>query len=501
MRIAVVGGGVTGLAAAHRLLELAREQGREVEVTLLEGSDRLGGSIGTVRRDGFVLELGPDSMITDKPWGLALARRLRLDDQLMGTQEEHRRSFVVRNGKLVPVPEGFQLLAPSRFGPLVSTSIFSPLGKLRMAMDLFIPPKPPTADESLGSFVLRRLGREALERIAQPMIAGIYGADPMQLSLRATLPRFLDMERDHGSVIRGMWARMKQGSGGKGASAVKPQASNSGSSGATTAASSSSSAPKPLASNPQTGVSGARYGLFVSFREGMQTLTDALASRIPEACVRLKAPVASLERAGAGWSLTLAGGERVEADALVLALPAYQSASLVAHLDSRLAELLSGIHYASAATMTLCYRRQDVPHPLDGFGFVVPATERLTLLGCTFTQVKYAHRAPEGYALLRVFLGGEIVERKTEAELAQLVRADLQKLVGVTAEPRFTQFWRRSRCMPHYHVGHLERVEEMETRAAALPGLQLAGNAFYGVGIPDSVHSGEQAAERLLPSC
>ena len=232
MRIAVVGGGVTGLATAHRLLELAREQDREIELTLLEGSDRLGGCIGTVRRDGFVLELGPDSMITDKPWGLALAKRLGLNDQLIGTQEKHRRSFVVRNGKLAPVPEGFQLLAPSKFGPLVSTSIFSPLGKLRMAMDLFIPPKPPAADESLGSFVLRRLGREALDRIAQPMIAGIYGADPMQLSLRATLPRFLDMEREHGSVIRGMWARMKQGpgAGGQGtgarqASGVKPQAS------------------------------------------------------------------------------------------------------------------------------------------------------------------------------------------------------------------------------------------------------------------------------------
>ena len=208
--------------------------------------------------------------------------------------------------------------------------------------------------------------------------------------------------------------------------------------------------------------------------------------------------IETLERTGSSWALTLAGGERIEADEVVLALPAYQSARLVAPLDERLAGLLNGVHYASAATMTLCYRRADVPHPLDGFGFVVPAKERLTLLGCTFTQVKYAHRAPDGYALLRVFLGGEIVERKTEAELEQLVRADLRKLVGVTAEPLFTQTWRGSRCMPHYYVGHLERVEEMEARAAAIPGLQLAGNAFRGVGIPDSILSGEQAAERIL---
>lgn len=499
MRIAVVGGGVTGLATAHRLLELAREQGREIELTLLEGSPRLGGAIGTVRRDGFVLELGPDSMITDKPWGLALARCLGLDDQLIGTQEKHRRSFVVRNGKLAPVPEGFQLLAPSKFGPLVTTSIFSPLGKLRMALDLVIPPKPPTADESLGSFVLRRLGREALERIAQPMIAGIYGADPMQLSLRATLPRFLDMEREHGSVIRGMWARMGKGPKGKEASGVKPQVSGSPNTRTpehlNTPSAPNTQHPTP---NTQTGVSGARYGLFVSFREGMQTLIDALVARIPEECVRVGARVEGLERRDTAWTLTLAGGEKLEADAVVLALPAYRSAELVAHLDARLAELLGGVHYASAATMTLCYRRQDVPHPLDGFGFVVPAKERLTLLGCTFTQVKYANRAPEGYALLRVFLGGEVVERKSEAEWQQLVRADLQKLVGVTAEPLFTQTWSGSRCMPHYYVGHLERVEEMEARTAAIRGLEIAGNAFRGVGIPDSVHSGEQAAERLL---
>lgn len=474
MRIVVIGGGVTGLSAAHRLLELSRERGRSVQVRLLEAGNRLGGVIRTIRRDGMVLEHGPDSMITDKPWGLALARRLGLDDQLIGTQEQHRRSFVVRNGKLVPVPEGFQLLAPSRFGPLATTPIFSPWGKLRMAMDLLIPPRPPVGDESLGSFVTRRLGREALERIAQPMIAGIYGADPMQLSLRATLPRFLDMERDHGSVIRGMWARK---------SAAAPPSAKTG------------AAAKPGA---ETGVSGARYGLFVSFRDGMQTLTDAIASRLPAESIRLGAQVKALRRTGSGWLVVGAEDGAEEADAVILALPAYRCAALLQAHDPELTRLLDGIHYASAATVTLGYHLSDVPHPLDGFGFVVPARERLTLLGCTFTHVKWAHRAPAGIGLLRAFLGDAAMAGRDDAALRQVVRDDLRKLVGVTAEPLFAETWRGSRCMPHYHVGHLDRVAEMESRAAALPGLSLAGNAYYGVGIPDSIRSGEQAAERLL---
>jgi protoporphyrinogen/coproporphyrinogen III oxidase len=482
MRVIIVGGGITGLAAAHRLTELARERSLSLDLRLLEAGDRLGGVIATERRDGFVLEKGPDSFITDKPWALALARRLGLQEQVIGTGETHRRSFVVRCGRLMPVPEGFQLLAPSRFGPLITTPIFSWAGKMRMAMDLVIPPRRDGGDESLGEFVLRRLGREALERMAQPMIGGIYGADPMKLSLQTTLPRFLEMERKHGSVIRGLWARMKQAS-------ANPQSAHP-------------SASRRVPGNPQSneGVSGARYGLFVSFRDGMQALTDALAARLPEGCVSLNSHVDRLEKDGSGWRLSVSGGESMQADALVLALPAYGSAALLRDLDADLARLLEDIPYASAATISLCYRREDVPHPLDGFGFVVPRVEGLTLLGCTFTNVKWAHRAPEGAALLRAFLSEESMAGRDDAELERLVRADLKTLLGITAEPQFSLTWRGSRCMPQYQVGHLDRVEEIERRAAALPGLALAGNAYRGVGIPDSVHSGEQAAERVFSS-
>lgn len=464
MRIAVVGGGITGLAAAHRLLELAKERGQHVEVSLLEGGDHLGGVISTRRDDGFVLENGPDAMITDKPWGLALARRLGLQDELMGTQDAHRRSFVVRNGTLMPVPEGFQLLAPSRFGPLVSTPIFSWPGKLRMALDLLIPRRTDDTDESLGHFVQRRLGQEALDRMAQPMIAGIYGADPMKLSLKATLPRFGDMEREHGSVIRGMWARMR------------------------TAKTSSA-----------TGVSGARYGLFVSFRNGVQTLTDALAARLPGGCVSLNTRVEKLERrADGGWMLSLSTGEVREVDAVIVALPAYAAGALLRDLAPRAAELLEGVPYASCSTMSLSYRREDVGHALNGFGFVVPSLENLTLMGCTFSHVKYAHRAPEGVALLRAFIGDAATTRYSDAELQELVRKDLRKLLGITVEPQFVHMWRHNRSMPQYAVGHLDRVAEIEAAVAAISGLELAGNAYRGVGIPDCVHSAENAAERVL---
>lgn len=475
-RFVVIGGGVTGLAAAHRLLELGDGN---VEVVVVEASGHPGGAIATERRDGFVLEKGPDSMITDKPAGLALAKRLGLEGELIGTQEAHRRSFVVRAGRLMPVPEGFQLLAPAKFGPLATTPIFSWPGKVRMAMDLLIPRKPTAGDESLGDFVTRRLGREALDRIAQPMIAGIYGADPMQLSLQATLPRFLDMERDHGSVIRGMWARSR---------AAATSANGGGKNGG---------APGQTATR---GVSGARYGLFVTFKRGVQTLTDALVERLPEGCLRLGTPVTGLARLPEGWEVRLGDGSSLPADGVLVALPAYRAGALLQPLAPALAERLLQIPYGSAATVTLAYRPEEVPHPLDGFGFVVPAKEGLSLLGCTFTHRKFSHRVPDGanVALLRGFLGGATVEQNDETELIRLMRADLKKLLGITADPLFTVTWKGIKVMPHYHVGHLDRVAEIERLTGELPHLALAGNAYRGVGIPDSILSAETAAQTLL---
>jgi protoporphyrinogen/coproporphyrinogen III oxidase len=467
-RIIVIGGGITGLAAAHRLLELGREQPAVPEVLLLEAGEQLGGIISTERRDGYILEAGPDSFITDKPWGAALCRRLGLEDRFLETDSLNRRSFIVRGRKLLPVPAGFQLLAPSRVWPFVVSPILSWPGKLRVLLEGIVPPHPRDEDESLAGFVERRLGREALTRLAQPMIAGIYGADPRTLSLRATMPRFLEMERTHGSVIRAMIARRRT-------------------------------------AGAASGVSGARYGLFLSLRDGMQTLVETLAERLPPECVRRSVPVSRLSRSDDGrWRVVLEGGASVDgqsvldADAVCVALPAYRAAALLDELDPALAAELAAIPYASSATINLAYRRADVAHPMNGFGFVAPAVEKSLLLGCTFSSVKFPGRAPEGHVLLRAFLGEESLAGGDDAALTAAAHAKLASLLGIAAPPLFSMLRRHVRAMAQYQVGHLDRVAAIEASVARHARLALAGNAYRGIGIPDCIHSGEQAAERLM---
>lgn len=464
MRLVVIGGGIAGLSAAHRAVERARERGGGIALTLLEAGDRLGGIVQTERRDGFLVESGPDSFISEKPWALALCRRVGLEDRLVRTDDRFRTAFVAFGGRLHPLPDGFQLLAPTRLTSLLRSSLFSWGGKLRMAMDLVLP-RGGNSDESLGAFVRRRLGREALERVAQPLIGGIYTADPDSLSLAATMPRFLEMEREHRSVILALRRAARR-------------------------------APAPAAE-----ASGARWSLFVTFEDGMEELVLALARRLPPGAVRLKEPVTALERRGAGWRVATAAGTTVDADGVILATEAYQAARLLRHADPALGHLLEDIPYASSATVTLAYRRDAIRHPLDGFGFVVPQVERRPVIAGTFSSVKYPGRAPEGHVLLRVFVGGALNEAAAAADDAALVaaaRGELANLLGAAGEPLFTRVSRYVKAMPQYQVGHLARVEAIEAAARRLPALALAGGAYRGVGIADCVHSGEEAAERLL---
>jgi oxygen-dependent protoporphyrinogen oxidase len=470
-RVVIIGGGITGLAAAYQLLERKRETAQSFEILILESGPRLGGVLKTTERDGFLIETGADSFISEKPEAVALAKRLGISSRLIETNEQHRRSFIVRNGRLRPVPDGFQLLAPTRFWPFVTTDIFSWPGKVRMALDLVIPRRASTNgddDESLGEFVRRRLGREAFERMAQPMIGGIYTADPEKLSLRATLPRFLEMERTHGSVIRAMWQQRRSGN-------------------------------SPIV---KEGVSGARYSLFLSFDRGMQVLTDELSSRLRgHIQLNTKAESLSLDESRTRWKIRLRDGSAIDADYICLAIPAYAAASLLQEADAELSRQLNQIEYASTATINLAYRRADVPHPLDGFGFVVPFIEKRTLLACTFSSVKFAGRAPADHVLLRAFVGGALQPELFELDQEELLRrvsADLRDLLGITRAPLFTVVERWRRSMPQYHVGHLELVSRIQTRAQALPGLQLAGNSYRGAGVPDCIRSGESAADEIL---
>lgn len=462
-RIAVVGGGIAGLAAAHRLVELSRAHERPLSVTLIETGHRLGGSIGTERTDGFVIEAGPDSFISEKPWALQLCERIGFTPRLVRTRDEYRRTFVVHNGRLHALPDGFLLLAPTQFWPLLTSHLFSWPGKLRMALDLVLPRGTPRSDESLGSFVTRRLGREALERVAQPLVGGIYTADPDTLSLAATMPRFLEMERTRRSLIWAMWSQQRR---------------------------------VPVAGRA---TSGARWSLFVSVDDGMLSLVDALARRLPEGVVRLGRTVVGLRREQA-WTLELAGGDSVDADAVVFASPAHQTARCCAELDPGLAAELRGIPYASSATVSLAYRSAQIPRPLDGFGFVVPLVEARSIVACTYSSVKYPGRAPDGYVLLRAFVGGAVQQAlfdQDDAAMAASVRGELRELLGITSEPVLTRIHRHPNAMPQYHVGHLDRMRRIETALSRHPGLAVAGNAYRGVGIPDCIHSGELAAEAV----
>jgi len=449
-RVAVLGGGVAGLAAAHRLVGRGAR-----DVVLLEAGDRLGGSIATERAGGFTIEAGADSLLTEKPWAVDLCERLGVP--LVGTREGERRTYVVHDGRLEPLPEGFLLLAPTDLRALATSPVFSWRGKLRMALDLVLPRGADLPDESLAHFVRRRLGREALERVAEPLVGGIYTADAERLSLAATMPRFRDLERSHRSLILGLRAGV----------------------GATSAA-------------------GARYSLFVAPAAGMGALVETLARRLPEGVARLRAPVTALVRDGGGWRLD-AGGGALAADAVVVAAPAHAAAPLLAPLDTELGRLLAGIGYASSATVTLAYRSADVP-ALGGFGFVVPAVERRPLIACTYASRKFPGRAPEGHELMRAFVGGALradVLARDDGALVDVVRGELRELVGITAAPVLTRVHRHRLAMPQYAVGHLERVDAIEARAAALPALALAGAAYRGVGVPDCVRSGEAAADRV----
>jgi protoporphyrinogen/coproporphyrinogen III oxidase len=473
-RILIVGGGVSGMAAAHRVVERVSEKGLPISVRVLEASDQLGGSIVTNRHGGFLVEAGPDSFITQKPWGLALCKRLGLTGDIIPTNPACRRTFVVRKGRLYPIPEGFLLLAPSRIMPFVTSRLFSWPGKLRMGLDLVLPTKDhgSDGDESLASFVRRRFGREALERVAQPLVGGIYTADPEKLSLRATMPRFLEMEAEHRSLILAMR---------RGVKAMARAARDS--------------------KTKQSVDSGARYSMFVSLASGMSQLIETLHSRLPADAVRTNAPVTRLARIGENWQVSLADRTSETADAVILTCPAHGSAKLVRPFDAALADELDSIEYASSATMSLAFRREEVPNPLDGFGFVVPAIERRTLIAVTFSSVKFPGRAPEGWVLMRAFLGGAMqpeVYDMSDAQLRQAVLRDLRDLIGITSPPRFVELYRWPKSMPQYPVGHLKNVADINRKVAVWPGLAIAGSAFGGVGIPDCVHSGETAADAAV---
>ncbi len=442
MKVVVVGGGIAGLAAARRLEALAPD----AEIVLVERSERLGGKLLTEREDGFVVEGAADSFLSRKPRGVGLAEELGLE--LVGRRPENAGSFVRRGAELHPLPEGLTGMIPTDLAALERSALLSKGGKRRLAAEAELPAAPPDGDESLASFISRRLGREAYDRLVEPLLTGIYGGDGEQLSLQATFPQLRALELEHGSLLRGL-----------------------------------ASAAPPAAALPP----------FVSFRNGMATLVERLAGALERTRVVIgRAAV----RLNAGHEVVLDDGARVGGGGVVLALPAFEVAELTVGLDPELAAVHSEIPYASSAIVTLALRGE---HDLGGYGYVIPRGEGTDALACTWSSSKWEHRASPGFALIRVYLGrfgGRDITADSDDALVAAAREEL-RLTGLDGEPERTWVHRWPRGMPQYVLGHPERLERIEAALTRHPGLALAGAAYRGVGIPDCIHSGEEAARSL----
>ena len=450
--VAIIGGGITGLSAAYTLEKLGTPW------VLVDAAPALGGVIRTETRDGFLLEGGPDSILAQKPEGIALCRELGLGDRLVPTNPDDRSVYILRGGKLHPLPEGMMLAIPTKIAPFLRSQLFSWPGKLRMGLDLVIPGGNGRGDESIASFLRRRFGQESVERLGEPLLAGIHAGDPEKLSILATFPRFRDLEKKHGSLVRGMWA------------APRPK-------------------PKPGQSAPSA---------FYSLRCGLRELVDALVVKLPRERLLTKRPVRKVSRENGAFTLALDRGEAVAAQRVIIAAPGPRIAPALAELAPEVAAALGAIPFASSATVLLGFRREDVLHPLAGYGLVVPQTEGLRTTALSFVSTKFPFRAPEGHVLLRAFLGGVRdpgVLSLTDEQMVELVQREMGELLGLRGRPVMTRVFRWPEGTPQLEVGHLEKMAEVEKKMAAIGGLYLAGAGIRSTGIPDSVAEGTRAAQ------
>jgi protoporphyrinogen/coproporphyrinogen III oxidase len=475
MRIAIIGGGIAGLAAAYEL-EKARTGDAEIDYTLFEERPRLGGSLASEIVNGAVLERGPDSFLTEKPAATELCRELGLGGELLPSNDAARKTYIVVRNRLVALPDGLMFLVPTKLVPTALTPLFSLPTKMRMALELLHPPRPSVDDESVAALVERHFGREAVDRLADPLLSGIYGGDATQLSAQTVLSRMVEMERQYGSLTRGMLAAHRKM---RAAAKNSSKGSNRG-----------AAAPRPI---------------FTALRGGMQQLVDALVERLNPASVRAGTPVRAIAKSGDGWIVD-AGAARHEFDALILASPAWVSGALLAPVDAALGADLSGIPYSSSITVNLIYDETKIGRLPDGFGFLVPAVEGRSMLACTFVHRKFLGRTPPGKAVFRAFLGGMNNEELLDApddELVAVVRREMSEILGAkrfsaSVNPEHAQVSRWRRAMAQYAVGHKERMQRVKDRVATLPGLRLAGNAYDGIGVPDCIRLGRQAARELV---
>jgi protoporphyrinogen/coproporphyrinogen III oxidase len=459
IRIAIIGGGISGLSAAFAL-EDHRCAGA-LTYTLYESSSTLGGVLRTEHIDGCIVEAGPDSFISEKPWAADLCRTIGLGDQLIGSNDADRITYILVRGRLIPMPDGLMFMVPTKILPTGFSPLFSWITKLRMAQELFHPPRAAESDESVASLVERHYGAEMVDRLADPLLSGVYGGEAASLSVRAVLPRFAQMERTHGSLGRAMLAARKK----------MPRPAN-----------------KPA------------VPLFTSLKNGMQQLVETIIPKLNPASLLTNSPVQSIEPRTGGWSVS-AGLNSNHFNAVILALPALATAKLLSACSPELSAELAAIAYSSSITVGLAYDREVRQSLPPGFGFLVPRSEGKRLLAATFVHNKFPHRAPEDRALLRCFFAGSNAEniwQLSNDEIVAIVRNELQQIVGLRAAPLFARVYKWKSAMAQYGVGHLERLDRIERLRQQLPGLALAGNAYRGIGVPDCIRSGQEAARQVL---
>ncbi len=472
MRILVVGGGISGLSAAY----FAHKRHPQADVTLLEAGPRWGGKITTDRvpfdSGRFIVEGGPDTFLATKPYAVQLCRELGLGERLHGTNPEQRNTYVLHHGRLLPLPDGLAMMIPSDIPSVLKSGLLSWPAKMRMGLDFLLPPQPVNGDESLGAFVSRRLGRSAYENLIEPLMSGIYAGDGDRLSLASTFPYLRDLELKYGSLARGALTLRRK-----------------------------------TATNGKPALQGSRSA-FLTPTTGLAEIVEALVDRLQKdgVVLRLNAKAASIthggiQRAPEVWQVALDTGEVLQAEALILAAPAPVSGRLLGSVDAVLAGTLQSIPYASTATISLAYRASDLPQALDGYGYVIPRCEGRRALVCTWTSTKFPHRAPDGFVLLRVFVGragqaGELPQ--DEASLLELAREELRLTLGIAAEPLFSRTFLWEEAMPQYNLGHPQKLDRIDAALEKIPSLALAGNGYRGIGIPDCIHSGEQAVEKIF---
>ncbi len=462
MRIAIIGGGISGLSAAY-YLEQERAKGAPVEYTLFESSSRLGGVMFSDRIGDCVVEGGPDSFLTEKPWAAQLCAELGIAGDLIGSNDAQRITYIVVKGRLIPMPDGLMFMVPTKLLPTALTPLFSWGTKFKMLGELLHPPQPVHKDETVAQMVERHFGSEVVDRLADPLLSGVYGGDAASLSVRAVLPRFVEMEEKHGSLCRAMLAGRKKLAAMQAAKGYTP---------------------KPL---------------FSSLKGGMQQMIDAIVARLDPQSLRTGSAVSELKRNASGWELTTdRGTERF--DAVIFATPARIASTMLAGIDQQLSGDLGGVQYSSSITVTLGYQRDDLKMCPPGFGFLVPRSEGTRMLATTFVHTKFPFRAPDNKALVRCFLGGskdQGVLKLSDEEITALVRKELKQITGLTADPWFVKVYRWDRAMAQYTPGHLERIERIGATLKQMQNLAIAGNFYKGIGVPDCVRTGKEAAQQM----